>query len=161
VTGTGKISGPGTIPLNGIIMWSGRIKNIPDGWALCNGKNGTPDLSNRFIIGAIKDDSGVGDTVGNSGGSSTITLTTANMPKHTHTFDDYVLPVRDGAIGSKYTQGWSKETLPKAGIGPQDVDNNNDKALYRRDVPTGETGQGSSFDILPPYYALAFIMRIE
>ncbi|MBI4325506.1 MAG: tail fiber protein [Chloroflexi bacterium] len=44
------ISGYGTIPLGGIIMWSG--SSVPDGWALCNGQNGTPDLRNRFIVGS-------------------------------------------------------------------------------------------------------------
>jgi microcystin-dependent protein len=49
------IKGYGTTPIGGIIMWSGKISNIPDGWALCDGKkhNGrqTPDLRGRFIVG--------------------------------------------------------------------------------------------------------------
>ena len=40
------------IPTGGIIMWSGTIANIPTGWALCNGTNGTPNLQDRFIVGA-------------------------------------------------------------------------------------------------------------
>jgi len=51
-----------------IIAWSGAILNIPVGWSLCDGSNGTPDLRNRMLIGA-------GDTyiVGATGGSSTHT----------------------------------------------------------------------------------------
>lgn len=54
------------IPAGVIVMWSGAANAIPSGWALCNGSNGTPDLRNRFIVGA-------GDTyaVGASGGAST------------------------------------------------------------------------------------------
>ncbi|MCB9186954.1 MAG: tail fiber protein [Flavobacteriales bacterium] len=38
------------VPVGGIIMWSGTIASIPSGWALCNGANGTPDLTDKFII---------------------------------------------------------------------------------------------------------------
>ncbi|MEW6491438.1 MAG: hypothetical protein AB1589_02645 [Cyanobacteriota bacterium] len=40
------------LPCGTILMWSGRSDNIPDGWALCDGNNSTPDLRSRFIVGA-------------------------------------------------------------------------------------------------------------
>ncbi len=42
----------GTIPIGGIILWSGSTGTIPTGWALCNGSNGTPNLQDRFVVGA-------------------------------------------------------------------------------------------------------------
>ena len=54
-----------------IVMWSGSTSNIPAGWALCDGKNGTPDLRGRFVIGAGGDYS-----PGNTGGGS--------IPSHSH-----------------------------------------------------------------------------
>ena len=39
-------------PSGGIVMWSGSVASIPSGWLLCDGTNGTPDLRNRFIVGA-------------------------------------------------------------------------------------------------------------
>lgn len=65
--------GQGSVPIGGIIMWSGAIGAIPTGWALCDGNNGTQDLRNFFVIGA-------GDTyaVGATGGSATKDL------EHTH-----------------------------------------------------------------------------
>ena len=54
--------------------------NIPSGWALCDGKNGTPDLRNRFIVGA-----GSNYEVGNVGGVDSVSLTEAQMPEHNHT----------------------------------------------------------------------------
>lgn len=52
-TSTGmKWTTNGTIPVGGIILWSGSIASIPTGWALCNGSNGTPNLTDKFIIGA-------------------------------------------------------------------------------------------------------------
>jgi microcystin-dependent protein len=43
--------GNGPIPAGGVIMWSGNVGDIPTGWALCDGTNGTPDLRGRFIVG--------------------------------------------------------------------------------------------------------------
>lgn len=57
--GTGTTTGAYLVPVGGIIMWSGSIASIPTGWVLCNGSNGTPDLRNRFIVGADADNSGV------------------------------------------------------------------------------------------------------
>ena len=61
----------GNVPKGGIIMWSGSTSNIPSGWALCNGANGTPDLRGRFVIGA-----GGSYNPGNTGGGS--------IPSHSH-----------------------------------------------------------------------------
>ena len=53
VTSDGEGSGGGSgVPVGTIAVWSGETTNIPTGWALCDGTNGTPDLRNRFIIGA-------------------------------------------------------------------------------------------------------------
>ena len=82
-TNTTAIASLATFPVGGIIMWSGAIADIPTGWVLCDGTNSTPDLRNRFVIGAIADadsDYDVGDT-----GDGTI-------PAHTH-----ALRTQDGA----------------------------------------------------------------
>jgi microcystin-dependent protein len=67
------------LPVGIITMWSGSTSNIPTGWALCDGNNGTPNLQNRFVVGA-------GDqyTEGQSGGAAAVNLTTSQMPNHTH-----------------------------------------------------------------------------
>ena len=69
-----------TFPAGGIIMWSGSVANIPSGWVLCNGSNSTPDLRNKFVIGA-----GSSYNPGASGGATSVTLSTSNMPSHSHT----------------------------------------------------------------------------
>lgn len=68
------------IPVGVITMWSGSIASIPAGWALCNGASGTPDLRDRFVVGA-----GSTYAVGNTGGANTVTLDTTQIPSHTHT----------------------------------------------------------------------------
>lgn len=65
------------MPSGLICMWSGT--EIPEGWFLCDGTNGTPDLRNRFIVGA-----GSSYTVGSKGGNRTNILTASQLPAHTH-----------------------------------------------------------------------------
>ena len=72
-------AGFGFVPQGGIIMWSGSIASIPSGWNLCDGTNGTPDLRDRFVVGA-------GNTyaVDETGGANTVALAEANLAAHTH-----------------------------------------------------------------------------
>jgi hypothetical protein len=62
-----------------IVMWSGTLANIPSGYALCDGSNGTPDLRDRFILSV-----NTAENPGATGGAHSITLTSAQMPAHTH-----------------------------------------------------------------------------
>lgn len=68
-----------SLPAGVIVMWSGSIASIPAGFLLCNGASGTPDLRDRFVVGA-----GSTYSPGNTGGADTVTLTTAQLPSHTH-----------------------------------------------------------------------------
>jgi microcystin-dependent protein len=67
------------IPIGVILMWGGSVGTIPAGWQLCNGSNGTPDLRDRFIVGA-----GTTYTPGNTGGSNSVTLDSTQLPIHAH-----------------------------------------------------------------------------
>jgi microcystin-dependent protein len=67
------------LPTGIISMWSGTITTIPSTWALCDGTNGTPDLRDRFIVGA-----GSSYSVGDTGGADSVTLTEAQLPSHNH-----------------------------------------------------------------------------
>ena len=69
-----------SVPVGGIILWSGSASAIPAHWALCNGQNGTPDLRGRFIVGA-----GGSYSPGATGGAETVTLGISQIPSHTHT----------------------------------------------------------------------------
>ena len=74
------------VPSGIIAVWSGSEGSIPSGWYLCNGSNGTPDLRNRFIVVA---GSGSSYSVGNTGGSNTVTLSTSQIPSHSHTTNNH------------------------------------------------------------------------
>lgn len=69
----------GLVPAGIITLWSGAISAIPTGWVLCNGSNSTPDLRDRFVVGA-----GTTYAVGATGGANTVTLDATMIPSHTH-----------------------------------------------------------------------------
>ena len=159
VMATNGFTGPGTIPLGGIIMWSGATNQIPAGWALCNGQtvNGqtTPNLCDRFIIGA-----GANYNRGNSGGSDSVTLTTANMPSHTHDYKDgFFAESGIGEFVNRTDFGFDYIGAPSE-VGSHSTDHDNDTIFWRK-MTTESKGSGTSFKILPPYYALCYIMRVQ
>jgi hypothetical protein len=69
-----------SVPVGTIAMWSGAEQDIHPNWAICDGENGTPDLRDRFIVGA-----GSFYENGQTGGRSSVQLTVDEMPYHTHT----------------------------------------------------------------------------
>ncbi len=71
------------MPIGCIIMWSG--STVPQGWALCNGQNGTLNLQGRFILAQGQGNGLTNRTVGDTGGEEAVTLAEAQMPSHTHT----------------------------------------------------------------------------
>ena len=149
VTDTGSLNGFGTIPVGGIIMWSGSYNDIPKGWALCDGNHGTPNLTGKFIKAAGSNN--IGSTGGNAGNA--VSLSVNNIPPHSHMYagDDHIDQIRDG----NYDAGANYVSTP----GGYDAksDNSGNGKIYR----TSSTGSGYSFSIEPEYYALAYIMRIN
>lgn len=81
------------VPSGLIAMWSGAVANIPDGWVLCDGNNGTPNLVGRFVRGA-DGDAPSPVAVGGAAGANTVTLAEGNLPAHAHPFtgDDASAP---------------------------------------------------------------------
>ena len=132
-----------------IIMWSGSIASIPSGWVLCNGSNGTPDLRDRFIVGA-----GSSYAVAATGGSKdaivvshTHTGTTASNGNHVHS----VTGTSTSPIGA-YGGGGTN-------MGNYTTSNTSSAGAHTHTFTTDSTGSSGTNANLPPYYALAFIMK--
>ena len=127
-----------------IVMWSGDISKIPDGWALCNGTQGTPDLRGRFIIGTNpnnnRNSTFMVNEMGSTGGSEKHTLTIDEMPSHDHMW----------AFGCDTNGG--------AGInGARDGYQSNNPCPWGK---TSKTGGGQPHNNMPPYYVLAYIIKV-
>lgn len=97
-----QLTGLVTIPTGLISLWSGSIVSIPAGWLLCNGLSGTPDLRDRFVVGA-----GTTYAVGATGGANTVTLAEANLPAHTHTVNGTT-----GLVSNDHTHSGTTSTDP-------------------------------------------------
>jgi microcystin-dependent protein len=152
---SGTLSGYGTVPVGTILLWSGSTDDIPDGWALCNGQTvnniTTPNLCDRFVVGAGSTSYGVGA----QGGNARITLSVDHLPSHSHMYsgDDHVDLVKAGNTGYTAANNIVETT---GGYDASSSDSGNGR-VYR----TSAVGGGTPIDILPPYYALCYIMRVK
>jgi microcystin-dependent protein len=133
------------VPTGGIIMWSGAVADIPSGWSICDGTNGTPDLHDRFIVAA-----GTGYAVGATGGASSVTLTAAQsgLPVHSH-------GVHSNYVG--YFENVGSTDWGFANGGGRSFKVTSD-SLYSDN--TGGSSAAESHENRPAYYALAFIMKL-
>jgi len=138
-----------TIPSGLISLWSGSIGSVPLGWYLCDGSNGTPNLLDKFIVGA-----GSAYSVGGTGGSAdsivvshTHTATSVvTDPGHTHGSAQYFAAIGGGGnnVGGSTA---SYQGIPSATTGI---------TVATTNANTGVSGTNAN---LPPYYALAYIMK--
>lgn len=155
-------------PIGGVIMWSGSVaalSTLAPYWYLCDGSNGTPNLVNSFVIGAGTDSAGISNTTvtgsnTKTGGSKDAILvahahdfnatTGTDTPDHTHNF-----PTVGGAGGGSIAFGGGSSTSTPT------VTTSGASARHQHAVSGTTATQGSSATNanLPPYYALAYIMR--
>jgi hypothetical protein len=137
-------------PSGGIIMWSGSIASIPSGWFLCNGQNSTPDLRDRFVVGA-----GSSYAVAATGGSKD-----AIVVAHTHTA---TTSISDPGHFHTLPGGGSNSSfgLQPTGSGP--IQGNPATSVVTTGITAStsvaSTGASGTNANLPPYYALAYIMK--
>lgn len=221
-----------TIPAGVILLWSGSIASIPSGWLLCDGTSGTPNLRDRFVVGA-----GTTYAVNATGGVAATTLIEANLPSHTHSISgsgttstvdiNHTHSGTTGTESANHVHGFSAQTggqsnghqhslitdqgsiaffAQSTGGGPttagftggartlavqpttSDVNadhshfvsgntggisanhthnittggmsaNNTHSHTFSFSGTSGATGSGTAFSNLPPYYALAYIMK--
>lgn len=153
-------SGQSSLPVGSIIPWYGQIADIPNGFALCNGSNGTPDLRNRFIVGA-----GSTYALGAGGGEDKVTLTNTQVGSHYHatgyhnnnntgrwlstagTTKNYSLA--DGTTGAFWN-----------GSGGGGYSGQSTGSLNLITSLAVSTAASSAHENRPPYYALYYIMKI-
>lgn len=153
---TGKPSAPEIpetekIPRGVIVMWSGPVTNIPSGWTLCDSNNGTPDLRAKFIVGYDSRDTDY-DSIGKEGGEKSVKLSEYNLPMHNHlsglTTLDIERAFKHGCL--ELAEGVEMERGPWQ------------KPVYEgyTDVAGYEGEDLAGIDLRPPFYTLAYIMKL-
>jgi microcystin-dependent protein len=181
----GEILGIGMVPPGGIVMFSGDIAKAFDaegtgrketpyaGWQLCNGKNGSPDLQDRFVAAA-----GRSYKIGDRQGADSIALTTDQLPVHGHAGQTAASGSHQHWIEGTDAKGLAKrrrripgQTTVDMGFGggrnadPGDVRwrgavNTDNVGSHIHGFNTAATGKGHPHENRPSFYALAFIMRL-
>jgi hypothetical protein len=141
-------------PSGGIIIWSGSSASIPSGWVLCNGSNSTPDLRDRFVVGA-----GSTYAVGATGGSANAIVvshthtgtTTITDPGHKHSVPtDSTGLVDNLALNASAGSDEDFSLSPGTGTAVTGI---------TASTSISTTGSSATNANLPPYYALCYIMK--
>lgn len=180
------------LPRGIITMWSGATNAVPSGWALCDGNNGTPNLKDRFIVGAGQS-YGVGNTGGNWIQTPSVwtnaagtgiqvagtAINTSQMPWHTHSGSvgsDASIQVQSSIQSSSAGEWLAKDSFGSVDWAPFPArkplkefsaslsisGTGGNQPHYHGVTDNGHahTAAASAIDVRPPYYALAFIMKL-
>ena len=164
------------VPSGVIVMWSGQTSAIPTGWVLCDGSNSTPDLRDKFIMGA-----GSSNEL-TTGGTNSLTIAEGNLPSHTHTFSATTssagshthsitdpghnhtttgISASDGGNGFVATGGpsdWSDPGVLNSSTTGISIASGG-AHTHTVSGTTGSNGSGTAIDNRPAYMALAYIMK--
>jgi hypothetical protein len=142
------------VPSGIISLWSGASNAIPTGYVLCDGTNNTPDLRNRFVIGA-----GSTYAVGATGGSAN-----AIVVAHTHTGTTNTTGAHTHLIPHNFDSGTAGNYI-SGNDGPNNISGASNQSpmssagAHSHTLTTDSTGSSGTNANLPPYYALCYIMK--
>ena len=150
------------LPIGSIIMFNGAASNIPEGWHICDGTEGTPNLIGSFIKAAA--------TSGETGGETQIQLATDNIPNHTHSVLTSTLTTSSsGAHTHTYTapvKGSSNNASDKDIMETSSTQDTSSAGEHTHTVNVSQiqlssVGSGTPLDWEPKYYSLIYIMKIK
>ncbi len=145
------------LPKGLISMWSG--KDIPKGWVLCDGTNGTPNLSGKFIVGFDKNNEDY-DEVKKTGGLEQVTLNKSQIPSHAH------LGTTSEAGGHTHNFTGARRRGDGSGTGSanhyyiEHPRTTQSAGKHKHSFQTNTVGEGKSHENRPPYFVLAYIMKL-
>lgn len=160
VTSLSSSTSPFLVPAGAILLWSGSVASIPSGWLLCDGTSGTPNLRDRFVVGA-----GNAYAVGATGGADTVTLLETNMPNHAHTFSATTsgagAHTHDIKVGDGYQGGgiYLDQGAENGGYYSSAFTSGVGDHTHIVSGNTTWVGGNQAHENRPPYYALAYIMK--
>lgn len=143
-------------PEGAIVAWYDSIDEIPDGWAVCDGTDGTPDLMGRFIRSVPDNLSDPGTT----GGADFNSLDVSQLPSHSHTGTTTTNGAHEHYFsgGGSYTPGYGADL--NCGDRGRTSARTDPKGSHSHSAYTNYTGSGSEFDNRPAFTEVVFIQRI-
>lgn len=159
----GFINGTAPIPVGFIAMWSGSSESVPVKFQICDGTNGTPNLSGMFMVEA-----GDSYNLADTGGLSTVTLTESQMPSHAHGGASIVV-AQAGSHTHTYPRHNSQTVVGRCGGACRGGtwqgggnSNTGSSGSHQHSITgtSGSTGSGNAHNNLPPYYVLAYIQKV-
>lgn len=148
------------LPYGMITLWYGALATIPSGWALCDGTNGTPNLTNTFVIGANADYNGIPTTSVTSNPLSTGGSAASALPSHNHDVVDqgHVHPLN---AAGPVVQGGSNLTASSGSIQAMATGAGGfDTGIANTNITVANAGTDTTYTNLPPFRALAYIMKV-
>lgn len=158
-----SVGGDGGVPSGCILMWSGALDDIPDGWVLCDGSDGTPNLQDRFVVGA-----GTQYNVNDTGGEDEVELSEAELAPHSHGSGS----LSTGSGGSHshsirhsetdttdFGDHFNAEIVWEDDADETAVTESGGSHSHSVSGSTSSSGSGEAHENRPPYYALAYIMK--
>ncbi len=146
------------VMIDEIRMYAGDVNNLPPGWYLCDGQNGTVDLRDRFIVGYNPNNPDY-DQIGKTGGEAQNHLTVDQLPPHNHVatmgeagYHRHTYSFHDLASKGKRANDayWRVE-------GGTSTGHTSFEGLHTHPITIGNTGNGKPVENRPPYFVLAFI----
>lgn len=146
-------------PVQTALPYFGSIAGIPEGWQLCDGSNGTPDLSGKFVVGYDPSDDDY-NAIGKAAGEKEHTLLESEMPQHNHTgiaqsngahthSGTAVGPYNGNPIGGGFDGGGNAFRTQPITI--------NSGGAHSHNLSINNAGQSQAHENRPPYYTLAYI----
>lgn len=152
----------GGVPVGIIVMWSGSVPSIPDNWALCDGTNGTPNLTDRFILGAGQDRV-PGDVGGAFDHKHGVTIESGGA--HTHNIAAQPTSTNQTNVSvNRTTVSIENEQSQEAVVKTVAISDPGHAHQFNGATDSGgahiHSADSSLTNHLPPFYALAFIMRV-
>ena len=152
-----------TLPIGSIIMWSGTKASIPVGWNLCDGTNGTPNMTGLFTMGASSD-----TNVGKVTGANAAQLIPENVPLWMTCGGGCSTPIKTpvtSGVGYVYSFDGNNALIPRIS-GDKPVYNAGYQNVYTYDS-SGNVNQviggavtGSAFSTVPRNIAVYYIMKM-
>lgn len=141
-------------PVGTVIMWYGDPDEVPYGWSLCDGTDGTPDLTNRFIRGA-----GNTEDAGQTGGQAQYSLSTSQMASHSHSGDTSLDGEHSHSIDRDYGSNGSPDYGTTGHDGSSATSTSTEEPNHGHSATTSNTGSGNAVNNEPSHEELLVIQK--